>query len=97
MQVDYRFEQPLGYEQITGLGAAKSLTVPSGAVMALLTAETQGVRWRDDNTDPTAAVGYPLPAGGELQYTANLLKVRLIEMAASATVSVVYYKQGTKK
>lgn len=83
--------RPLGYEQITGLNTVKSLTVPQGTSLVLITTTSQQVRWRDDGTNPTASVGYPLPAGGELVYTGAPGALRFIESAASATLDVVYY------
>lgn len=83
--------RPLGYEQITGLNAVKSLTVPPGTSLVLITATGQQVRWRDDGQNPTASVGYPLPAGGELVYTASPSAVRFIESASGAVLDVLYY------
>ena len=65
----------LGYQQITSLSAATGLTVPQTDLnglnarpsIALITPETQAVRWRDDDVNPTASVGMPLAAGVTLQ------------------------------
>ena len=90
----------LGYQQITSLTAATSLTVPtvdpvSGLntkpTIALITPETQGVRWRDDGTAPTASVGMPLAAGVPLQYDGDLSKIKFIEQTASAKLNISYY------
>ena len=82
----------LGYEQITGLSAVKSLTVPAGATLALIQAETQIVRWRDDGTNPAAGVGMTLAAGAvPLVYDGNLSAIRFIEATASAKLNVSYY------
>lgn len=89
----------LGYQQITGLSSAKGLTVPSVDLnglacrpsIALITPETQGVRWRDDDTDPTASVGMPLAAGVTLQYDGDLTKIKFIEQTASAKLNISYY------
>jgi hypothetical protein len=82
----------LGYQQITNLAAAVGLTVPAGTTLALITCETQDVRWRDDSTDPTATVGYPLAAGVELQYAAGQIgQLKFIEQAASAKLNITYY------
>ena len=81
----------LGYEQITSLSAAASLTIPTGATMALITPETEGVRWRDDGTDPTASVGMPVAAGTYLSYDGDLNRIRFIEASASAELNVTYY------
>ena len=83
---------PLGYEQITGLSSAQSLTVPTGARLAVICAETQTVRWRDDGVDPTNAVGMPLPTNAYLIYNGDLGAFRAIETAASAVLNVEYYK-----
>lgn len=91
MDNNYRNDRPLGYQQFVGAAAATSLTVPAGAVFAIITTETQAIRWRDDGTNPTSAIGYPLTAGSELMLTSPLGVFRFIEQAASATVNVSYY------
>jgi len=83
-------DTPVGYEQITSLSSAASLTVPKNARWALVIPETQAVRWRDDDT-PTASVGMPLAVGQPLQYTGNLKAIKFIEQTASATLNVAYY------
>jgi hypothetical protein len=89
----------LGYQQITSLSSAASLTVPATDVnglnqrptIAMITPETQAVRWRDDGVAPTASVGFPLSPGDVLVYDGDLKKIRFIEQAASSTLNVVYY------
>lgn len=89
----------LGYQQITSLSSATGLTVPQTDLnglackpsLALITAESQAVRWRDDNTAPTASVGMPLAAGATLQYDGDLTKIRFIEQTGSAKLNVTYY------
>jgi hypothetical protein len=89
----------LGYQQITSLSAATGLTVPTRdlnglnqkPVIALITPETQAVRWRDDDVNPTASVGMPLAAGVTLQYDGDLTKIKFIEQTASAKINVSYY------
>jgi hypothetical protein len=90
----------LGYQQITGLSVAKGLTVPTidpntgltvKANFALITPDTNGVRWRDDGTAPTASIGMPLAAGVTLQYDGDLSKIKFIESTASAVLNVSYY------
>lgn len=89
----------LGYQQIATLTSAQSLTVPTRDVnglsvkpsIALITPETQGVRWRDDGTAPTASVGMPLAAGVTLQYDGDLTKIQFIEQTASAKLNISYY------
>ncbi len=84
-------DNPAGYQQITSLSAAQPLAAPSGAQWALITAEGQGVRWRDDGTNPTASVGWPLAVGQVFQYTGDLAAIRFIQQAASATLNITYY------
>jgi len=89
----------LGYEQITTLSASTALTVPSRDVnglscrpaIAIITPETQAVRWRDDGVAPTASVGMPLAAGVTLQYDGDITKIRFIEQSASAKLNITYY------
>jgi hypothetical protein len=89
----------LGYQQITSLSAATSLTVPftdvnglnCRPVIALITPEGQAVRWRDDNTAPTTTVGMPLAVGVTLQYDGDLTMIRFIEQVGGAKLNISYY------
>jgi hypothetical protein len=89
----------LGYQQITSLSAATSLTVPQTDLnglackpsIAIITAESQAVRWRDDGIAPTATVGMPLASGATLQYDGDLTMIQFIQQTASAKINVTYY------
>ncbi len=81
----------LGYEQITSLNTVKNLTPPATATYAIIQAETQAVRWRDDGTAPTSSVGMTIAAGGELRYDGTLTAIKFIEATASAKLNVSYY------
>lgn len=89
----------LGYQQITSLSSATGLTVPTTDLnglacrpsLAIITAETQAVRWRDDDVNPTASVGMPLASGATLQYDGDLTKIKFIEQTASAKLNITYY------
>lgn len=89
----------MGYQQLGTLSSATGLTVPTQtpngsstkANFALIVAETQNVRWRDDGVDPTASVGMLLVAGTPLQYDGDLSKIKFIETTASAKLNVSYY------
>lgn len=82
----------LGFQRITSLSSATALTVPAGTRYAICTPETQAVRWRDDGTDPTASVGYPLAVGAELLYDASsLVALKFIEQTTSASLNVAYF------
>ncbi len=57
--------------------------VPKNARWAVFKAEAQTVRIRDDGTDPTAAVGFPLLTTHEpFVYTGNLSGVKAIAATA---------------
>lgn len=81
----------LKYEQITDLSASIGLAPPDGARYAVLVAETQAVRYREDGTDPAAGVGMPIAVGVPTAYHGNLSKVKFIQQAASAKLNVHYY------
>lgn len=85
--------KPLGYQQLTNLTSATALTVPAGARFARLRAETADVRFRDDGTAPTAAVGDLLRATDTagLMYDGNLKAIQVIAAAAGAILNVSYY------
>jgi len=85
----YRF---LGYQQITSLAAAASLTIPAGTCLIEMVATTQAVRFRADGTDPTAAIGFPLVVG--VPYTIAITTpgaIKVIEQAASAALNINYF------
>jgi hypothetical protein len=89
----------MGYQQITSLSSSTALTVPTKTqlglaatpAIALITPETQAVRWRDDGVAPTATVGMPLAAGVTLQYDGDISRIRFIEQTAGAKLNVTYY------
>ena len=80
-----------GYQQITSLSSAAALTVPTGATVALIQAESQSIRWRDDGTNPTTTVGMVLAAGESVFFTGSLSAFKAIEITASAKLSISYY------
>ena len=89
----------LGYQQISTLSSATGLTIPQTDLnglackpsIAIIVAEGAAVRWRDDETAPTASVGMPLATGVTLQYDGDLSKIQFIEQTASAKLNVSYY------
>lgn len=89
----------LGYQQITSMGSAGGLTLPTTdknglkqkPTVAWIVAESQDVRWRDDGTDPSATVGMLLPKNTLLVYDGDLSKIKFIETTASAKLNVSYY------
>lgn len=92
---------PKGYAQFTAVSAARTLgvdapatgatAIPDGAVKALIQPEAQDVKWTDDGTTPTTAIGNLLKVNTVLEYEGDLAKFRFIEVAASAKVNVNYY------
>jgi hypothetical protein len=82
---------PKGYQQITSLSTAQSLTVPAGAVYALLQAEAKDLRWQDDGTNPTSSVGMLLVVGTDFWYSGNLAVIRFIESTPNGKLNVSYY------
>jgi hypothetical protein len=85
--------RPLGYQQFvaTSLTASTALTVPAGAVIAIISVSGQAIRYRDDGVAPTAAIGMPLAVGSTTLLEGQLSAYRIIEQAASAVVDISYY------
>ena len=92
-------DAPIGYEKITGLIAVKGFTVATfkNANVAVIRAEGQAIRFRDDGTDPTVAEGMRLPADETYEFTGDLSKFKAIELAVSATLFAQFYFRGNKK
>ena len=97
MQTGYYYDKALGYAQIAagGLDAAVFVqsafaggVVPAGTVMLIIQPETHAIRMRDDGTNPTAAVGYPLAAGAEFRYTGQVSLLKAISQVAGAALNV---------
>ncbi len=87
--------RPVGFQTIAGAAAATALTVPPGAVRALIDVEDNSVRWRDDGTDPTTAVGMLIAAADPLlDYRGNLSTIKFIELASATEINITYFAQG---
>ncbi len=81
---------PLGYQQLTSITSSTALSVPAGAKIAVIGAETQGVRWRDDGTAPTGSIGMLLNSGDTLIHP-RPSAIRLIQATSGAICNVSYY------
>lgn len=89
----------IGYQQVTSLSTATGLAIPVTDLtglnvrpsFALITAEAEGVRWRDDGIPPTATVGMPLAAGVTLQYDGDLSRIQFIQQGPGAIINVAFY------
>lgn len=90
MDVRDATSDPNGFQTLTA-ATSTALTVPAGSKYAIIQALTQNVRWRDDGTAPTAAIGIRLTAGADLFYTGELANLRFIQEAATAEINVSYY------
>lgn len=87
------YMQPVLYTQVTSLGSAVGLgTIPDGAKLAVIQAEAQNVRYRDDGTNPTTGAGMILVANDILFYTGNFSAIKFIEVTATAKLNVTFYK-----
>lgn len=94
---------PMGYESITvgatAIGFTSTLITPTGgtpAQYALVTVETNDLRYREDGVSPTNSEGHLVPDGQTIEVCGQttLQRVRFIEAveAANATIKVSYYK-----
>jgi len=83
----------LGYAQIAAGTTAAGLTVPAGATLALIKAETADVRWRDDGTAPTATVGFPLGSSDPVfAYSGSLSAIQFIAQSGSPVLNVAFFR-----
>lgn len=79
------------YQQMSVTTVVNLTTVPAQATYALISPETNGIRWRDDGTDPTAAIGMPVAAGSTLTYDGDPTKIRIVSQSGTSTVNVSYF------
>jgi hypothetical protein len=90
---------PLGIGQLTLTSTAALLStvaggIPNGARLAVLTVETNDLRWRDDGTAPTTAIGMLIVHGSwpPYEYHGDLTKLQLIAVSGSPVVDVAFYQ-----
>ena len=81
--------RPLGSVQVP-CDTAQGLTVPLGTAYVTAVAEAQACRWRDDGTNPTAAVGYPQSVGQEFQINSPAT-FKVIGQVAGCILNVSFY------
>lgn len=89
-----------GYAQYQAFATAKTLSdapeegVALGSIdaaRAIIQAEGGAVRWTDDGTTPTAAIGMLLPEGAVIEEDVALHSFKFIEVDAGAILNVSYY------
>lgn len=82
-----------GYQQITSLASAVTITPGAGSTYCVVVPEVQAVRYRDDGTAPTASVGFPLAVAQPAVFRlVSFTSLQFIQQAASATLDVDCYK-----
>jgi len=83
-----------GYVQLTSLASATGVTAPGGANCAMIQAEGDQIRWRDDGTAPTATVGMFIPSGGGIWYTGDFTKLQFIQQTGGGKINIAFYFSG---
>jgi hypothetical protein len=93
-----KFTKTSGAAAATGITGLIDATLVSGGNILptvhfiVIQVETQNVRWRDDGTDPTAAIGFLLAAGKTMiVHRPQFATFKLIEVAASTVVNACAY------
>ena len=83
-----------GFQTITVAAAAVGLTVPEGAIIAVLVVETAAIRYQTNGVDPTVDVGMLVNAAESITICSpqTMARFRMIrDTGTSAVVSVSYY------
>lgn len=92
-KVQFGQRRPLGHQlALDASTPAVGLTPPAGANLAIIEVNTANVRWRDDGTDPTAAIGMQIVAGTSFTYVGDLTAIKFFEEAGTANLNVAYYE-----
>lgn len=93
---------PMAYDKMS-IAAVRSLrdsavlgtAISAGATVAIIVAETQAARWRDDGTDPTTATGMLISTSTPpFVYDGSLENIRFINAVAGGILHVSLYKLG---
>lgn len=87
---------PLGYCQLAAISTATAVStctggIPAGTAWAAIIPETNGIRWRDDGTNPTASVGMPVSALATMYYNSKFSALVIIPQTGSATINISFY------
>lgn len=95
---------PSAFETITvsntSIGFTAATAYPTGsdapAIMAILTTETNSIRFRSDGIAPTAAVGHLVAASSSIEVCgAQAIRTfRMIRASADATIQATYFRLG---
>lgn len=100
------FGSDLGYFQIPAGSVTPAATIatmlaalgspaviPPGALGALLQAEAQNIRWRDDGTNPTATVGMILLSGQPPVWFsgAQMRAAKFLQATSGAILNISFY------
>lgn len=90
----------VGHQKLTVSSTAVGLTKPTGTRprRAIITVETDAVRWRADGTDPDSSTGIPQAASSRIDwtdpmadYSALIDKVKFIRVTNDATLNIQYF------
>lgn len=80
-----------GYRQQSVTAAAAITSIPDGARYVLIAPEA-AIRLRDDATNPTASVGFPVAANGSFWYDgADLSALKVISVSGTAVVNFLFF------
>lgn len=87
---------PCGYWQAT-VTTLTPVSIPTACgtnpQLAVIKAEAQALRYRDDGIAPSATVGQPVAtADGPIQYEGTISALQFIAQTAGGIVDVLFYK-----
>lgn len=87
----------LGFERVANITTTVVALpdIPPDAMYAYVQADGGALRWRDDGTDPTDAIGHYLAANEDRWYTVENLPIRFIQdvdETETTNLHVTYYK-----
>lgn len=86
--------RPLGYQQLSVGGTAVGFTLPTTATVriAVVMVEDASIRYRDDGTDPTAAIGTLVTANtGIVVCGPAAATFKAIQVTTAANLSIHFY------
>lgn len=82
---------PKGWGTVVNPTTATIIPAVTGSKVAIIQAETGGIRYRDDGTPPTSTVGMLIPANTSVAYQGDLTTIKVIQASGAATVNILYY------
>lgn len=89
------YNNPEGFVEVPAVNIAAAAagvgSVPAHTKAAYIQVEGGDIRWRDDGTDPTNAIGTLVTDGNMIKYNGKLSAIKFIKASGTPKLNVTFY------